>query len=88
MEGTYFLLVFDSTHAAIAAQRALEPLLPVRVVPTLRQIAATCGISLRVEAADLDRLTGAMERGAVPAGDCRLYQIEGPKVRPVTKGGG
>lgn len=44
-----FLLVFDSTHSALAAQVALEHLSP-RLIPTPRQITAGCGMALRFEA--------------------------------------
>lgn len=81
------MLVFDSTHAAIAAQRALEGLLPLRVVPTLRQIAASCGISLRVERAGSQALRQALDRAVVPAGSYRLYEINGSVLRTVEKGG-
>lgn len=47
-----WVLVFDSTHAAMAAQTILAGLHPF-VIPTPRDITASCGISLRmgVEAA-------------------------------------
>ncbi len=80
-------MVFDSTHAAIAAQRALEGLLPLRVVPTLRQIAASCGISLRVERAQGGALERALGRGVVPRSAYRLYEINGSELRTVEKGG-
>lgn len=52
MRARYQLLAFDSTHAAMAAERSLKTRLPVTVMPTLRQITAACGISLRIEDRD------------------------------------
>lgn len=44
-----YLLVFDSTHAALAAQDVLQPINP-RLIPTPRTIKADCGMALRFEA--------------------------------------
>ncbi len=45
-----WVLVFDSTHAAMAAQSILAALDPF-VIPTPRAITASCGISLRMDEA-------------------------------------
>lgn len=73
---TYQLLAFESTHAAMAAERALRPRLPVTVMPTLRQITAACGISLRVEDRDGPALSRALEEGLIPPGEYRRYRVE------------
>ena len=80
--GGYLLLAFASTHAAMEAQRALSARLPVTVMPTLRQITAACGISLRVEARDQGVLAAALAEGAVPPGDFRLYWVQDGTPRP------
>lgn len=80
MERDYCLLVFDSTHAAMSAERALGRLMKVTMMPTLRQITASCGMSLRVETADLPALIQALGRGAVPRDTCRLFRVEGTEV--------
>lgn len=46
-----YLLAFESTHAAMAANKALAPVHPV-VIPTPRALTASCGMSLRFEAED------------------------------------
>lgn len=79
MERSYYLLTFESTHAAMAAEQALLPRLPVRVMPTLRQITASCGISLRVEEADYPTLEWALAEGAVEPDTYRLYRVEPPQ---------
>ena len=43
----YYLFTFDSTHYAIKAQKLLSGLNAV-TMPTLREISASCGISLKV----------------------------------------
>ena len=74
--GGYLLLAFASTHAAMEAQRALSARLPVTVMPTLRQITAACGISLRVEDRDGPALSRALEDGLVPPDAYRRYRVE------------
>ena len=53
---TYYMLTFSTTHAAITAEKELGARLPVAVMPTLRQVSASCGISLRIEEEDWPRL--------------------------------
>ena len=76
MRARYQLLAFDSTHAAMAAERALKTRLPVTVMPTLRQITAACGISLRIEDRDGPALDKALQDGLVPPGAYRRYRVE------------
>ena len=44
-----YLLAFESTHAAMAANKALAAAAPA-VIPTPRAITASCGMTLRFEA--------------------------------------
>ena len=46
MSKTWHILSFESTHAALAAQKLLEHLHPF-VIPTPKVITANCGMSLR-----------------------------------------
>lgn len=49
-----YLLTFDSTHSALAAQKALESYGP-HLIPTPRDISAGCGMSLRFSSAGEDQ---------------------------------
>jgi len=44
----YYLFTFESTHAAIATEKLLEPAECV-VMPVPRFISASCGISVRIK---------------------------------------
>ena len=46
-----YLLAFESTHAAMAANKALAAVNPA-VIPTPRAITESCGMTLRFEAED------------------------------------
>lgn len=56
----YFLFTFDSTHFAIKAQRLLKDL-KVITMPTLREISASCGMSLRVQPQQVEEAVRRME---------------------------
>jgi hypothetical protein len=43
----YYLLTFESTHAAIRTEKLLKPA-NVRIMPVPRFISASCGISIRI----------------------------------------
>ena len=43
----YYLLTFESTHAAISTEKLLKPA-DVRIMPVPRFISASCGISVRI----------------------------------------
>ncbi len=45
----YYLFVFPNTHSAIAGQKHLEGKIPFSVMPTLREISDSCGISIRIK---------------------------------------
>lgn len=78
----YYMLTFDSTHAAIAAQRVFRGRLGVSVMPTLRAVQAGCGISLRVEEEAARGLWGLLPE--LGQGGWRLYLVEGLSAPTVT----
>lgn len=43
----YYLITFESTHAAIQTEKILKPA-EVRIMPVPRFLSASCGISIRV----------------------------------------
>ena len=43
----YYLLTFESTHAAIQTEKLLKPA-GIQIMPVPRFISASCGISIRI----------------------------------------
>ena len=43
----YYLITFESTHAAISTEKLLKPA-EVTIMPVPRFISASCGISVRI----------------------------------------
>lgn len=78
------MLSFESTHAAMAWERAMEGLVPLRTMPTLRQVSASCGISLRVEGANLPRLHAFLRSEHRPTAEAQFYLVEGDVPLPLS----
>lgn len=74
-QGPYCLIVFDSTHAAIAAERLLKALNPA-VMPTLRAITASCGMSLRLKPEQTEEAQALLAKSTLDPVLYRFYRIE------------
>lgn len=70
-QDAYYLFTFRSTHAAIRAQALLSSVRFI-VMPTLRQISASCGISLRVAPEQLPAAQAALSTLDTPVS---LYYV-------------
>lgn len=73
--GGYWLFAFDSPHACIAAQRLLSGCGAV-VMPTLRSITASCGMSLRLRDAAIEEAKGILRASGIDPALYRLYRVE------------
>ena len=71
----YYLFAFDSPHAAISAQRLLDPLGAV-VMPTLRSITCSCGMSLRLRDVMIDQAKEILKSSSIDPALYRLYRVE------------
>ena len=71
----YWLFAFDSPHAAISAQRLLSGCGAV-VMPTLRSITASCGMSLRLKDAVIAEAKEIMRASSIDPALSRLYRVE------------
>ena len=71
----YWLFAFDSPHAAIAAQRLLSGCGAV-VMPTLRSITASCGMSLRLRDETIEAAKGILRASSIDPALYRLYRVE------------
>ena len=73
----YGLITFASTHGAISAQKALEPVAAVRVMPVLREISLGCGMALRFPPEDLVAVRQALANSALKPEEYAFYAITG-----------
>ena len=79
----YYMLAFQSTHDAMAWERALAGQVPARTMPTLRQVSASCGISLRVEGQNWPLLERFLTSAARPAGEALLFRVTDGVAHPL-----
>ena len=70
----YCLIAFKSTHHALAAEKALESgLIEQVVIPTPKQISASCGLALKIYINDYPQAVYLLlERGLV---DVEAYEV-------------
>ena len=78
---SYYTLAFDSTHMAVAAEKYLSARIAVSVMPTPRKITATCGISLRVELENGERLKELLKANDKLFRESHLYLVKNNEVK-------
>ena len=78
---SYYALAFDSTHMAVAAEKYLSARIAVSVMPTPRKITASCGISLRVELEDGQRLKELLKANDELFRESHLYLVKNNEVK-------
>ncbi|KAB3537848.1 DUF3343 domain-containing protein [Alkaliphilus pronyensis] len=70
-----YVIVFDSTHSAIAAETMLkEENIANEVIPTPREITASCGLSIRFNIDSLDKVKNILKQGSVSVNG--VYKLE------------
>ena len=63
----WLLITFDSTTAAMAAERFLQHAgLPGRLIPVPREITTGCGLAWKASPLDANLLACALEDAAIP----------------------
>lgn len=62
----FYIISFNSTHHAIRMEKLLSDCgLKIMTLPTPREIAASCGLSIKFELEDLDIINKIMEENSV-----------------------
>ena len=61
-EEVYYVVAFDSTHYAIQGEKTLkENGIDIKVIPTPREITASCGLSIRFSPQFLEEVKKILE---------------------------
>ena len=61
MAGEVCVGTFHATYAVLKAEKILKRLgVTVKMIPVPRQISSNCGISIRFDCSEMDRITGAL----------------------------
>lgn len=77
----YYLITFSSTHAAMAAQKFLKGKIPFYVMPTLREISNSCGISLKINGSAYEEIMEAMRDIPINDGMYKIYLITSSEIK-------
>lgn len=59
-EQTHYVITFTSTHQAIKFERMLLPNFDIELIPTPREVSASCGLSLKFTSHDRAQLLEAI----------------------------
>lgn len=80
----YYVITFANTHSAITTQSHLESYAKVSIMPTLREISAGCGISIRFEPEEFDKVLAGLETRGLDEKMFKVYKIceENGKINP------
>jgi hypothetical protein len=60
LEKKFYVIAFDSTHYAISTEKKLMGSAPMTMVPTPREISASCGLSIKIHDEHLDKILEAL----------------------------
>ncbi|MBC3804658.1 DUF3343 domain-containing protein [Acetobacterium fimetarium] len=71
----YYVITFANTHSAISTQSHLETCAKITIMPTLREISAGCGISIRFAPEELDHVLAGLKTWNLAAEMYQLYEI-------------
>ncbi|MBC3797587.1 DUF3343 domain-containing protein [Acetobacterium tundrae] len=72
---TYFVITFANTHSAITTQSHLETCANISIMPTLREISAGCGISIRFSPEELKPVMACLESWSLAPEMFQIYEI-------------
>lgn len=76
MEHVYCLITFDSAFGAVQAHKVLEEAgLSAHIMPTPREVTASCGLSLRLPPADYRAVRQVLDGVPDCRVGCRYYQM-------------
>lgn len=80
-----YVVAFESTHAAMASQRALADMPGFALIPTPASISAGCGMSLMFAAACDPAAIKAARSSQAARGLAALYRRDGDAFREVAR---
>lgn len=80
MDESYYLLTFPNAHTAMAAQKILqEKGIPLFMLPTLRELSDSCGLSIRFRPQDLGQVRRLLAEDALLKKNHQLYSVRQEK---------
>lgn len=77
----YYLITFSNTHTAIAAQKYLEGNLTYQIIPTLREISNSCGISFKVNFSTYEDIMTCLKQYPINKDMYKIYYVNGDLIQ-------
>lgn len=71
----YYVITFANTHTAITTQSHLESYAKITIMPTLREISAGCGISIRFLPDEFDHIIMGLNTLGLAKDMFKIYSI-------------
>ena len=75
MDKLQYVIVFESAHYAIMAEKKLKKFL-IKTIPTPREVAASCGISILFNEQDRDAIIAEIKSWGDYEGMMKLFVID------------
>lgn len=75
MENTFYVISFENTHTAMLAQKLLKPNFKFQVIPTLREITQSCGISIMLQDITQEAAVSAVKALELDDNLYKLYSV-------------
>jgi len=73
-EKEFYVIVFDSTHHAIQAEKRLKEKFQIETIPTPREITASCGLSIKFQTAQFVSMIEELKRDEED--EFKVFKIE------------
>lgn len=71
---SFCVVVFESTHDAIKTEKAIKASVKVELIPTPREISASCGLSVKFAPGEVDQVREIVK--SVGSDRKRLFEID------------
>lgn len=75
MEREFYVISFESTHHAIMMEKKLKEKYKIDMIPTPREITASCGQSIRFSPEILEDILKELENKDMKDGNMGIYKI-------------
>lgn len=76
MEKEYYLISFESTHYAMMLEKILKAKYEVDLIPTPREITASCGLSLKIKMSIFEDVKKTLKEVKIDSRMVALYKVD------------
>lgn len=84
-EEIFMILTFESTHKAIHFEHLLKGHFAIEMIPTPREVTASCGLSLKFECEDFGAIQKALEGESKEHIGVYLFEKKGHQKKAVER---